>query len=180
MLILFINIYRTAAAQSRATPASAQGLSVTASDIGAHMPAGHTHHAAPREVQHRARNPRPGRAREQPYEVQIQDLRQAVAHQRNSYNRYYENRYYGGHGNHPGYRSVGGGNSGGSIERDYNHQSSNFMQGLSGTYYPGYGQCRLCGKWENECWLLFIPDPSPFSLIGSFSNEESNGKENVT
>ena len=110
------------------------------------MPAGHTHYAAPREVQHRARNPRPGRAREQPYEVQIQDLRQAVAHQRNSYNRYYENRYYGGHGNHPGYRSVGGGNSGGSIERDYNHQSSNFMQGLSGTYYPGYGQCRLCGK----------------------------------
>lgn len=114
------------------------------------MPAGHTNHAVPREVQHRARNPRPSRAREQPYEVQIQDLRQAVAHQRNSYNRYYENRYYGGHGNHPGYRGVSGGNSGGSIERDYNHQSSHFMQGLSGTYYPGYGQCRLCGKCENE------------------------------
>ena len=132
-------IYCTAA--SRTTPGS-QGHPLVVNDRDgqqlSQMPT-----AAPRVVQNPARHPRP---REQPYTrgVQVQETHPAVTHQRNNYDRYYEHRYYGNHGGHAGYR--GGGGSGSSYDRE-RHQQNNYIQGMPGTYYPGYGQCHLCGEY---------------------------------
>ncbi|XP_068682146.1 E3 ubiquitin-protein ligase rnf8-like [Montipora foliosa] len=139
---------KRAASQCRAPPGSIQGLPVVANDPGVHLPAGHAHHAASRVVQNTARHPRP---REQPYShgVQVQGARPAaVANQRNYHDRY-ENRYYDGHSGYSGYRNGG---TGGSLERGY--LQNNYIHGMPGTYYPGYGQCHLCGMrghWAQGC-----------------------------
>ena len=109
-------------------------------------------------VQNTMRHMRPAR---EPRGRQAQEHRPAV-HQRNNYGnqRYYENRYHGNHGSNGG-GGAGYRYSGSDYERQpYQH---NYMHGLPGTYYPGYGHCHLCGKylWRslltcNFCLWIFL------------------------
>ena len=135
VILILPLIYRTAA--SRATPGS-QGHPIIVNDAEGQQP-GRANASAPRVAQNPARPPRPREQHNYGRGVQVQEPRPTVTHQRNNYNRYYENRYYGNHGGQVGYRGGGG------YEREY-HQQNNYIQGMPGTYYPGYGQCHLCGK----------------------------------
>lgn len=153
-IILIVLLIYCTATSTRAAPGS-QGHPIVVNDTEAQqMPAGHRHIDAPRVVQNTARNPRP---REQPYAhgVQVQEPRPAAAHPRNNYNVYYDNRYYRGQGSQGGYRGNGG------LDRDYHHQS-NYMQGMPGTYYPGYGQCHLCGKYSR---MPILPSHNGFCAL---------------
>ena len=126
-------IYYTAA--SRATPGS-RDRPITLND-GDQIHQGQGNAVIPGTAQNTARHVR---ARAEPHArgVQIQEQRPAAPYQRNNHNRYYENRY-GNHGGGGGYRYGGG---------DYNRQlqQQNYMHGLPGAFYPGYGHCHLCGK----------------------------------
>lgn len=146
-MILIVPLIYCTAASTRETPGS-QGHPIVVNDAEEHQPAGHAYAAAARVAQNMARNPR----REHPFARggQLQEPRPPVVHQRNNFNRYYENRNYGNHGNHggqAGYRGNGG------FDREYHHHS-NYMQGMPGTYYPGYGQCHLCGKFSLDVWCF--------------------------
>ena len=156
MILIVPLIYCTAASRDAA---GSQDHPIVVNDAGEQQPAGHAYTAAPRVAQNMARNQR----REHPFARggQVQEPYPPVVNQRNNFNRYYENRYFGNHGNHGGQAGYLGN---GGFDREYHHQS-NYIQGMRGTYYPGYGQCHLCGKFSLVTWC-FCSEGSHRKVIG--------------